>query len=86
MLFLLDVMLRRIVRCGDLTFHDASGSPHRYGNGAGPPLVVRVASRRVEWHLVLDPQLALGDGHGGLAGWTQRERRRRLATGMRGQV
>jgi len=63
MLFLLDVMLRRIVRCGDLTFHDARGSPHRYGNGAGPPLVVRVASRRVEWHLVLDPQLALGESY-----------------------
>jgi cyclopropane-fatty-acyl-phospholipid synthase len=63
MLFLLDVMLRRIVRRGDLTFRDANGSSHRYGNGAGPALVVRVASRRVEWHLVLDPQLALGESY-----------------------
>jgi cyclopropane-fatty-acyl-phospholipid synthase len=63
MLFLLDVMLRRIVRRGDLTFRDANGSSHRYGNGAGPPLVVRVANRRVEWHLVLDPQLALGESY-----------------------
>jgi len=63
MLYLLDVMLRRIVRGGDLTFVDANGSSHRYGNGAGAPVVVRVASRRAEWHLVLDPQLALGESY-----------------------
>ena len=49
MLILLDVMLRRLVRRGDLTFIDANGLSHRYGDGAGPPLVVRVrdASGRV---------------------------------------
>jgi cyclopropane-fatty-acyl-phospholipid synthase len=63
MLILLDVMLRRIVRRGDLTFIDANGLSHRYGDGAGPPLVVRVRERGVEWHLVLDPQLALGESY-----------------------
>jgi cyclopropane-fatty-acyl-phospholipid synthase len=63
MLMLLDVMLRRIVRRGDLTFIDANGSSHRYGNGVGPPVSVRVCHRRVEWHLVLDPQLALGESY-----------------------
>ena len=63
MFILLDVMLRRIVRRGDLTFIDASGLSHRYGDGAGPPVVVRVKERRVEWHLVLDPQLALGESY-----------------------
>jgi cyclopropane-fatty-acyl-phospholipid synthase len=63
MLMLLDVMLRRIVRHGDLTFIDAKGSAHRYGDGAGPPVGVRVTHRRVEWHLVLDPQLALGESY-----------------------
>ena len=63
MLILLDVMLRRIVRRGNLTFFDANGLSHRYGDGAGPPLVVRVRERRVEWHLVLDPQLALGESY-----------------------
>jgi len=63
MLILLDVMLRRIVRRGDLTFIDANGLSHRYGDGAGPPVVARVRERRVEWHLVLDPQLALGESY-----------------------
>jgi cyclopropane-fatty-acyl-phospholipid synthase len=63
MLILLDVMLRRIVRRGDLTFIDAKGSSHRYGDGTGPAVVVRVSQRRVEWHLVLDPQLALGESY-----------------------
>src|SRR5262245_5329765 len=63
MLILLDVMLRRIVRRGDLTFTDAAGSPHRYGDGTGPAIAARVTQRRVEWHLVLDPQLALGESY-----------------------
>ncbi len=63
MLILLDVMLRRIVRRGDLTIIDAKGCPHRYGNGAGPPVSARLASRSVERHLVLDPQLALGESY-----------------------
>ena len=63
MLMLLDVMLRRIVRRGDLTFIDANGLSHRYGDGAGAPVVVRVRERAVEWHLVLDPQLALGESY-----------------------
>ena len=63
MFILLDVMLRRIVRRGDLTITAANGSSHRYGNGAGPPLSVRLGNRRLEWHLVLDPQLALGESY-----------------------
>jgi cyclopropane-fatty-acyl-phospholipid synthase len=74
MLILLDVMLRRIVRRGDLTFIDAQGSSHRYGDGTGPAVVVRVSQRRVEWHLVLDPQLALGESY--MQGTLQMERGR----------
>jgi cyclopropane-fatty-acyl-phospholipid synthase len=63
MLTLLDVMLRRIIRRGDLTFIDAGGCPHRYGDGTAPAVAVRVSERRVEWQLVLDPQLALGESY-----------------------
>ena len=35
MFTLLDVLLRRIVRLGSLTLIDASGVPHRYGDGSG---------------------------------------------------
>ncbi len=60
---LLDILLHRIVRSGSLTFIDADGMPHRYGDGRGRPIVVQIADKRLEWHLVLDPQLALGEGY-----------------------
>jgi cyclopropane-fatty-acyl-phospholipid synthase len=63
MLKLLDILLRRIVQRGALTFIDASGSSHSYGDGRGAQIVVQVADKALEWHLVLDPQLALGEGY-----------------------
>jgi cyclopropane-fatty-acyl-phospholipid synthase len=63
MLTLLDVMLRRIIRHGDLTYIDPAGKAQRYGDGNGPPVTVRIASRRLERRLVIDPQLALGEGY-----------------------
>jgi cyclopropane-fatty-acyl-phospholipid synthase len=60
---LLDILLHRIVRIGSLTFIDAAGTPHRYGDGRGRPVVVQIADKRLERHLVLDPQLALGEGY-----------------------
>jgi cyclopropane-fatty-acyl-phospholipid synthase len=63
MFTLLDVLLRRIVRRGDLTFIDAGGRAHRYGEGGGPPVVVRAADAWVEKQLVLNPHLALGEAY-----------------------
>jgi cyclopropane-fatty-acyl-phospholipid synthase len=60
---LLDATLRRVVEVGDLTFIDGSGKSHRYGDGTGPPVVVRATDRAVERELVLDPQLALGEAY-----------------------
>jgi cyclopropane-fatty-acyl-phospholipid synthase len=59
----LDLLLRRIVRTGDLTLIDSQGVPQRYGDGGGPPIVVRIADKRLEWRLLLDPHLALGEGY-----------------------
>jgi cyclopropane-fatty-acyl-phospholipid synthase len=60
---LLDHLLRRIVRTGNLTLTDAQGRLHRYGDGAGPPVQVRIADKWLEWRLLLDPFLALGEGY-----------------------
>ena len=60
---LLDVIIRGIVKVGDLTFIDGSGQSHRYGDGSGKPVVVRVTDRSVERRLLLDPQLALGEAY-----------------------
>jgi len=60
---LLDVLLRRIVQHGTLTLIDAGGTTHRYGDGRGPQVAVRLADRRLERQLVLDPQLVLGEAY-----------------------
>ncbi len=63
MFTLLDILLRRIVRRGSLTLIDARGGTHRYGDGSGSPVSVQIVGSRLERHLVLDPQLALGEGY-----------------------
>src|SRR5262245_33403166 len=60
---LLDAILQRIVKVGDLTFIDGSGQPHHYGDRSGIPVVVRATERAVERRLILDPQLALGEAY-----------------------
>ena len=59
----LDLVLRRVVSAGNLELVDARGRSHRYGDGAGPPVVARIADRWLERRLILDPRLALGEGY-----------------------
>ena len=40
-----------------------AAQPHRYGDGRGRQVTVQIADKRLERHLVLDPQLALGEGY-----------------------
>ena len=69
MFTLLDVLLRRVVRHGDLTVTDAAGVAHRYGDGSGPAVALRLTDHKIERRLVRDPQLALGRSlHGRPAG------------------
>ena len=63
MFALLDVLLRRIVRHGDLTVTDAAGVAHRYGDGSGPVVALILKDPQIERHLVRDPQLALGEAY-----------------------
>jgi cyclopropane-fatty-acyl-phospholipid synthase len=60
---LLDRLLRRIVHTGHLNLIDAQGKRYRYGDGAGVPVQVRIADKWLEWRLLLDPCLALGEGY-----------------------
>ncbi len=59
----LDLVLRRVVSAGNLELVDARGRSHRYGDGAGPPVVARIADKWLERRLILDPRLALGEGY-----------------------
>lgn len=59
----LDVMLDRLVRSGDLAVVDSAGGRHRYGDRTGERVTIRLADRRLERQLVIDPELALGEGY-----------------------
>src|SRR3990172_4246534 len=59
----LDLVLRRVVRVGNVQLVDARGRSHRYGDGAGPRVVARITDRWLERRLILDPHLALGEGY-----------------------
>jgi cyclopropane-fatty-acyl-phospholipid synthase len=59
----LDLLLRRLVHAGDLNLIDSQGVSYRYGDGAGPLVVARIADKWLEYRLLLDPYLALGEGY-----------------------
>ncbi|HHN66946.1 MAG TPA: SAM-dependent methyltransferase, partial [Thermopetrobacter sp.] len=65
---LIDRVLRRTVKHGDLTIYDPDGRSHRYGDGSGRPVVARITSRRWLGRLLRDPDLYLGEAymHGAL--------------------
>jgi cyclopropane-fatty-acyl-phospholipid synthase len=63
MFALLDVLLRRVVRHGDLTVTDADGVARHYGDGTGPAVALKLTDHKIERRLVRDPQLALGEAY-----------------------
>ncbi len=59
----LALILRRIVARGDLTFITYKGARHAFGDGTGRRVVARLADKRIERQLALDPQLAVGEAY-----------------------
>ena len=59
----LQLMLSRVVRTGDLTFIDSRGGRHHFGDATGPPIAVKLADKRIEYQLTLDPELAAPEGY-----------------------
>jgi cyclopropane-fatty-acyl-phospholipid synthase len=66
--WVLEVILRRLVKDGTLTVTTASGQKRVYGDGSGPPVAVRFTSYGWQWAVLLDPELRLGEAYmdGGL--------------------
>lgn len=54
---------QRVIRQGDLHFTFADGSTQLFGDGTGMPIAVRVTDDALLRHLVLNPELALGEGY-----------------------
>ncbi|WP_227271945.1 SAM-dependent methyltransferase [Roseobacter weihaiensis] len=59
----LNRMLRHMLRSGTLTVVMPDGVRHTYGDGTGDPLTVRLRDVATVRHLVLNPELALGEAY-----------------------
>lgn len=57
------LLLKRIIKSGNLRLIDASGTSHVFGDGKGAEIVARLSTRRTEWELAIDPNLALGEAY-----------------------
>ncbi len=59
----LKFIFEQTVKTGDLTVIDSDGCAHRFGDGTGSSLAVRLASRGLERRLAFYPQFALGHSY-----------------------
>src|SRR5437764_9231137 len=60
---LLRYFLGQFIRRGTMHFTAASGSKFTCGDGTGRPVSARFLSRRTEWRILLNPELALGEAY-----------------------
>ena len=60
---LLHRIIRRLVRAGDLTVTGADGSAHRFGDGSGEPVHVKIHTRHAERRITFDPSLGLPESY-----------------------
>jgi len=66
-MWLLDKMVRMLVRDGTLVITDHDGKVHEYGNGDGEPMRVRFTDRRAARHIARDPRIGAGEAY--MWGW-----------------
>jgi hypothetical protein len=58
---LLRHFLSRFIRRGSITFTTSYGAAFTCGDGTGQPVSVRFLTAEAERHLLLDPELAIGE-------------------------
>jgi cyclopropane-fatty-acyl-phospholipid synthase len=60
---LLEVLLKQFVRRGTLRLTTARGSTFSVGDGTGPAVAVRFTTKSAQRHVLLDPELRLGEAY-----------------------
>jgi len=70
-MWLLDKMLKRLVRTGRLTVTDFDGKVYDYGSGGGDPIRVRLTNRKASRHIARYPQVGAGEAY--MWGWLEME-------------
>ncbi|KQY35405.1 SAM-dependent methyltransferase [Caulobacter sp. Root487D2Y] len=59
---MIEALLKKMVKVGDLTIHLPNGSTTKAGDGSGPPVTMRVNGRGLR-RLVANPSLGLGEAY-----------------------
>ena len=62
-MWLLDKMLRRLVRKGRLIVTDHDGKVYEYGSGDDPPLRIRFTDKGAAMHVAKDPRVGTGEAY-----------------------
>lgn len=62
-MLLLDAVLKKLIRKGDLQITYWTGATSRFGDGSGPGVHIRIDSAATARKLALDPDLNLGEGY-----------------------
>ena len=62
-MWLLDKLLRRLVRKGQLLVTDYNGRLYRYGDGSGEPLAIRFTDKGASAHVARDPRVGAGEAY-----------------------
>jgi cyclopropane-fatty-acyl-phospholipid synthase len=66
-MWLLDKLLRQLVRKGTLLLTDHDGKLYRYGDGSGTPIAIRLTDKRAAMHIARDPRIGAGEAY--MDGW-----------------
>ncbi|MEO3429167.1 cyclopropane-fatty-acyl-phospholipid synthase family protein [Pelagibius sp. CAU 1746] len=56
-------LLQKVIKSGNLRIIDASGKAHDCGDGTGPRCTMQIHKRHLEYKLVLNPPLFLGEAY-----------------------
>jgi cyclopropane-fatty-acyl-phospholipid synthase len=70
-MWLLDTMLKKLIRSGRLTITDHDGKVYEYGSGAEEPIRVRLTDRKAAGHIARYPQVGAGEAF--MRGWLEVE-------------
>ncbi|GLS18396.1 replicative DNA helicase [Labrys miyagiensis] len=62
-MFILDTMLKRLVKKGALTVIDPDGRVHSYGSGQGFASAIRITDKATAWKLLTHPELEVGEAY-----------------------
>ena len=69
-MWLLDKMLRALIRQGQLRVLDHDGTEHRYGDLSAEPVTIRLTDKGAALHIARDPRVGAGGPTWTAASWS----------------